>query len=95
MSINKLGEITVCYGEGSKHVYKSFDKILGIGVPYFLMDLLPCCGFLKNIHYIVILKGPKNMLEYYFSKGFTILECNDNNLAKLLNDVKKSCRSNR
>ena len=29
------------------------------------------------------------MLEYYFSKEFTILECNDNNLSKLLNDVKQ------
>ena len=29
------------------------------------------------------------MLEYYFSKGFCILECNFNNLAKLLNEVKQ------
>ena len=29
------------------------------------------------------------MLEYYFSKGFGILECNFNNLAKLLNQVKQ------
>ena len=29
------------------------------------------------------------MLEFYFSKGFTILECNDNILEKLLNDVKQ------
>ena len=29
------------------------------------------------------------MSEYYFSKEFTILECNDNNLEKLLNEVKQ------
>ena len=29
------------------------------------------------------------MLEYYFSKGFGILECNFNNLAKLLKEVKQ------
>ena len=29
------------------------------------------------------------MLEYYLSKGFTILECNDNNLAKVTNEVKQ------
>ena len=29
------------------------------------------------------------MLEYYFSKGFTILECKDNNLVKLPNYVKQ------
>ena len=28
------------------------------------------------------------MLEYYFLKGFGILECNFNNLAKLSNEVK-------
>ena len=29
------------------------------------------------------------MLEYYFSKGFGILECNFNNLVKLPNEVKQ------
>ena len=29
------------------------------------------------------------MLEYYFSKGFYILECNDNNLEKLPNKVEQ------
>ena len=53
------------------------------------MNLMSCHGFLKNINYVVILKFPKRMLEYYLSKGFTILECNDNNLAKLTNDVKQ------
>ena len=32
------------------------------------------------------------MLEYYLSKGFAILECNDNNLAKLPNYVKQRIR---
>ena len=29
------------------------------------------------------------MLEYYFSEGFNILECNVNDLAKLPNEVKQ------
>ena len=29
------------------------------------------------------------MLEYYFSKEFGILECNFNNLTKILNEVKQ------
>ena len=29
------------------------------------------------------------MLEYYFSKVFTLFECNSNNLAKLPNEVKQ------
>ena len=53
------------------------------------MKLMSFHGFLKNIDSVVVLKCPKRMLEYYFSKGFTILECNDNNLEKLPNDVKQ------
>ena len=53
------------------------------------MNLMSCHVFLKNINYVVILKCPKRMLEYYFSKGFTILECNYNDLEKLPNDLKK------
>ena len=74
---------------GSKHGHKSFDRILGIGIPDLSMNLMSCHGFLKNINSVVILKFPKRMLEYYFSKGFAILECNDNNLAKLRNKVKQ------
>ena len=53
------------------------------------MNLMSCRGFLKNINYVVILKCPKSNLEYYLSKGFTILECNDNNLEKIPNEVKQ------
>ena len=81
---------------GSKQGDKSFERILGIGIPDLLMNLMSFRGFLRNINYVVILKFPKGMLEYNFSKGFTILECNDKNLAKLPNDVKKnSFRRNR
>ena len=52
------------------------------------MNLMSCRVFLKNINSVVVLKFPKRMLEYYFSKAFTVLECNDNNWSKLLNDVK-------
>ena len=76
-------------GGGSKLGYKSFYRILGIGVTYFLLNLISCCGFLRNINSVSILKFPKRMLEYYFSKVFTILECNYNNLAKLPDDVKQ------
>ena len=76
-------------GGGSKRGDKSFDRILGIGIPCLLMNLMSCHGFLKHINYVVILNFPKRMLEYNFSKGFTILECNSNNLEKLPNDVKQ------
>ena len=50
---------------------------------------MSCCVFLENINSVVILKCTKRMLEYYSSKGFTILEFNINNLEKLTNDVKQ------
>ena len=53
------------------------------------MNLMSCNGFLNNINTVVILKCLKRTLEYYFSKGFTILECSYNNLAKLPNDIKQ------
>ena len=80
-----ISEITV----GSRHGGKCFNRILGIGIPDLLINLLSCHGFSKSINYDVILKFPKRMLEYYFPKGFAILECNTNNLAKLPNAVKQ------
>ena len=68
-----LSEIPVGFGGGSKHEEKGFDKILGVGIPYLLMNLMSCHEYLKNINYVIILKCPKIMLEYYFPKGFTIL----------------------
>ena len=76
-------------GGGYKHGDKSFDRILGIGIPYLLMNLMSCRGFLKNIDSVAVLKCPKRILEYYLSKEFTILEYNDNNSEKLQNGVKK------
>ena len=76
-------------GGGSKHWDNFFDRILGIGIPYLLTNLMSCHGFLRNINSVVILKCPKRMLEYYLSKWFTTLECNYNNLEKNPNDVKQ------
>ena len=53
---------------GYKHGDKGFDRILGIGIPGLLMKLLSCHGLLKNINSVVILKCPKRMLKYNFSK---------------------------
>ena len=37
-----FGKIPVGSGGGSKHGYKRFDIILGIGIPYLLMNLISC-----------------------------------------------------
>ena len=84
----KLSELTVGNGGVFKHGNK-YDNILGIGIPDLLMNLMYYRGFLKNINSVVILKCPKRILEYYFSKLFTLFECNTNNLAKLSNEVKE------
>ena len=76
-----LSEIPVGYEGSSKHGDKTFEIILGIGIPYLLMNLMYWHGFLKNMNSVVILNYPKKILEYYFLKVFTILECNDNNFA--------------
>ena len=65
MNHDKLSELHVAIGGGFKHGNKIYDKILGIGIPDFLMNLMSCHGFLKTINPIIILKCPKRMLEYY------------------------------
>ena len=78
-------ELPVGSGGGFKYGNKSYNKILGIGIPDLLMNLMSCHGLLKNENSVVIFKFSKRMLEYYLSKLFTLLECNTNNLAKLPN----------
>ena len=80
-----LSELPVGIGGGFKHRNKSYDKILRIGIPDLLMNLMSCHGFFKNKNPVVILKCPKRMLEYYFSKGFNIFDCNTNDLKKPTN----------
>ena len=61
---------------------------MGIGIPDLLTNLMSCHGFLKNKDPVVILKFPKRMFEYYFSKGFTYFDCSIINLEKLPTEVK-------
>ena len=44
----KIIELGLVSGGGYKHEEKSYDKILGIGIPDLLMNLMSCHGFLKN-----------------------------------------------
>ena len=43
-----LSELPVSIGGGFKHGNKSYDKILGIGIPDLLMNLIYCNEFLNN-----------------------------------------------
>ena len=53
------------------------------------MGLLLCHGFMKNINFTLILSCPSRMLEYYFLKGFVILESNSNKLFIISNEAKQ------
>ena len=66
-----------------------YINLLGISIPYILLNLLSCHGFLKNNDYVVILKCPNRMSEYYFNKGFVILECDEDHFKKLPSKVKE------
>ena len=68
-----------------KYLVKDFNEFLGIGIPDLLMNLYSYLDFKNKIKSIFILKFPKRMFEYYFSKGFGILERNSNNLNKIPN----------
>ena len=52
------------------------------------MNLMSCNGFLNNKDSVIILKCPKRIFEYYFSKGLTYFDWNIINLAKLPSGVK-------
>ena len=75
----KLSELGLGSGGNFKHVNKSYEEILGIGIPDLLMNSMSCHGFLKNKDSVLILKCPKRMFEYYLSKGFIHFDFNKRN----------------
>ena len=60
-----------------------------VSIKYLLMNLLLCHGLMKKINYTIILLHPSRMLEYYFSKGFVMLERNSKNLVVIVNESKQ------
>ena len=86
--LKKLSELCIGSGGRLKHVNKNYDKILGIGISDLLMNLMSCHCFLNNKDSVVILKFPKRMFEYYFSKGFIHFYWNNINLEKIQSEVK-------
>ena len=67
---------------------KKYDNVLGFGIPDLLLNFLSCQGFLENNGYVVILKFPNRMFEYYFNKGFIIFDCDENKLKSLPSEVR-------
>ena len=67
----------------TKHENKDYDNLFCIGIPYILLNMLSCQGFVNNNESIVILKCPNMMSQYYFYKGFIQLICDEDNLKTL------------
>ena len=66
---NKISELRLGYTLQIKHDGMDYNNLFGIGIPDILLNMLSCRGFLNNNEYIVILKCPNRMSEYYFNKG--------------------------
>ena len=73
-----------------KHLDKNYDNVLGFGVRDLLLNLLSFQGFSRNNEYVVILKCPHRMFEYYFNKGFIIFDCDEKNKKIIPYQVKDS-----
>ena len=74
---SKLSDLKIGCTGSSKHNGLDYKNLLGIGIPYLLLNFLSCHGFLKNNDSVVILKFPNRMSEYYFNKGSVELECDE------------------
>ena len=85
---SKLSYLRIGVAGGYKHLGGKYDNILGFVIPYMLLHLLSCQGFLKNNESVVILKCPNRIFEYYFNKGFIIFNCDENNLKRLPSEIK-------
>ena len=91
---SKLSYLKIGCTGSSKHNGMDYNNILGIGIPYLLLNLLSCHGFLNNNDSVVILKFSNRMSEYYFNKGFIELECDEDHLKKNLQRSKKELVQN-
>ena len=77
---SKLSDLRLGVTGRYKHYDTDYDNVLGIGIPYLLLNLLSFNGFSNNNEYVVILKCPHRISEYYFNKIFVIFECDEENL---------------
>ena len=76
---SKLSDLRIGVTGRYKHLDKNYDNVLGFRIPDLLLNLLSFHGFSKNNEYVVIIKCPNSMSEYYFNKGLVIFECDEEN----------------
>ena len=66
----------VCTGS-SKNNGMDYNNLFGIGIPDLLLNMLSCHGILNNNDYVIILKCPNRIFDYYFNKSVIALECDE------------------
>ena len=57
----KISHLKIACTGSSKHDGMDYNNLFGIGIPYILLNMLSCHGFLKNNDSVVILKCPNRM----------------------------------
>ena len=60
---------------------KSFNLLLGIGIPELLLNLVSCNGFIKKPNSTLILNHQSFPITNYLSKGFSIIKHNTKQLS--------------
>ena len=74
----------------TRHEDKYYDNLFGIGILDIFMNMLSCQVFINNNNYILILKCPNRMSQYYFNKGLIQLTCDEYHLKKSGKGQRKS-----
>ena len=81
----RLSELKLGNSLKTRHEDQDYDNLFVIGIPDIFINMLSCQVFINNNDYIVILKCPNRMSQYYFIKGFTQFKCDEDHLKKFLN----------
>ena len=67
---------------------KSFNILLGIGIPELLLNLVSCHGFMKKPNSTVILNYRSRLIKNYLAKVLYMIEKCSKQLSLISNDVK-------
>ena len=68
---------------------KSYNELLGIGIPEVIMNLISCHGFTKNTISNFILVCHYWLVNYNYAKGFVIIEHNSQHSRSVPNETKQ------
>ena len=86
--IKKISQLKLGHSLKIRHEDKDYDNLFCIGIPDIFINMLSCQEFLNNNDSIVILKFANRMSQYYFNKGFTQLNCDEDHLKQVPVEVK-------